>query len=120
MENALTDSSSIRIRVIKNLGSKLPGLSLLYVAVLSVNRTIYSFYLCQLGTNKTTYKHFETKKQTNQNKNQKQKQTNKQTRKIQTKKKKIITDNFQKDRKTSFRASPPSNTRIIIHIEMMS
>ena len=78
MENALTDSSSIRIRVIKNLGSKLPGLSLLYVAVLSVNRTIYSFYLCQLGTNKTTYKHFETKKQTNKNKKQKTKtKTNK-------------------------------------------
>ena len=36
MENALTDSSSIRIRVIKNLGSKLPGLNLLYVAVLLV------------------------------------------------------------------------------------
>jgi len=66
-----------------------------------------------LGTNKTTYKHFETKKQTNQNKKQKtnkkqkQKQTNKQTRKIQTKKRKIITDNFQKDRKTSY---PHNNT----------
>ena len=81
MENALTDSSSIRIRVIKNLGSKLPGLSLLYVAVLSVNRTIYSFYLCQLGTNKTTYKHFETKKQTNQKQKTKNKNKNKQINK---------------------------------------
>jgi hypothetical protein len=72
-----------------------------------------------------TKQHTNTSKQKNKqtktkNKKQKQKQTNKQTRKIQTKKKKMITDNFQKDRKTSFRASPPSNTRIIIHIEMMS
>ena len=68
-----------------------------------------------------TKQHTNTSKQKNkQTKTKNKKQTNKQTRNIQTKKKKIITDNFQKDRKTSFRASPPSNTRIIIQIEMMT